>query len=69
MLVSTLTSCPLLAMKADDSKGGMLQVDYRQPYCRGTSDPFQTALEGTAFNNRKQSGVFVAGVQALTCIS
>ena len=39
----------------------MVQVDYRQPYCRGTSDPFKTALEGTAFNNRKLSGVFTPG--------
>ena len=40
----------------------MAQVDYRQPYVRGTSDKFKTALEGTAFNNRKTSGVFNSGV-------
>ncbi len=39
----------------------MVQVDYRQPYVRGTSDKFKTALEGTAFNNRKTSGVFNSG--------
>lgn len=44
----------------------LVQVDYRQPYCRGTSDPLKTALEGTAFNNRKLSGVFVAGRQSTT---
>ncbi len=38
-----------------------MQVDYRQPYVRGTSDKFKTALEGTAFNNRKTSGVFNSG--------
>ncbi|DBA96635.1 hypothetical protein WJX77_012422 [Trebouxia sp. C0004] len=37
------------------------KVDYRQPYVRGTSDKFKTALEGTAFNNRKTSGVFNSG--------
>ena len=39
----------------------MAQVDYRQPYVRGTNDKFKTALEGTAFNNRKTSGVFNSG--------
>lgn len=36
------------------------KVDYRQPYVRGTHDKLKTALEGTAFNNRKTSGVFHA---------
>ncbi len=39
-----------------------MQVDYRQPYVRGTGDKFKTALEGTAFNNRKTSGVFNASM-------
>ena len=41
---------------------GVVQVDYRQPYVRGTNDKFKTALEGTAFNNRKTSGVFSSGL-------
>ena len=45
-----------------------MQVDYRQPYVRGTSDKFKTALEGTAFNNRKTSGVFNSGKRLILAL-
>ena len=35
-----------------------LQVDWKRPYIKGLDDPLKTTLEATAFNNRKQSGVF-----------
>ena len=48
--------------------GAVVQMDYRQPYVRGTSDKFKTALEATAFNNRKTSGVFTASMVMLCLV-
>ena len=37
------------------------RVDYKHPYLWGASDPNKTALNATAFNSRKLSGVFTPG--------
>lgn len=38
------------------------RVEWKQPYLYGSGDSKRTALSATAFNARKLSGVFIAGV-------
>ena len=40
------------------------RVDYKHPYLWGASDRNKTALNATAFNSRKLSGVFTPGAHA-----
>jgi hypothetical protein len=37
------------------------RVDYKHPYLWGPADRHKTALNATAFNSRKMSGVFTPG--------
>ena len=43
------------------------RVDYKHPYLWGAADPNKTALNATAFNSRKLSGVFTPGTLAGLC--
>jgi hypothetical protein len=40
------------------------RVDYKHPYLWGPADRHKTALNATAFNSRKMSGVFTPGALA-----
>ena len=40
------------------------RVDYKHSYLWGAADPNKTALNATAFNSRKLSGVFTPGALA-----
>ena len=45
------------------------RVDYKHPYLWGAADPNKTALNATAFNSRKLSGVFTPGAPAILSLS
>lgn len=45
------------------------RVEWKQPYVYGSADSKRTALSATAFNARKVSGVFIAGMHpAMTAV-